>query len=240
MSPVANGRHCAACQKTVVDFTLKTDAEILAHLAIAANGPICGRFAAGQLERPLQRAAPAAPTRWRAWLAAAVAVWGLREASGSVARAQVLVEFRPGSAPSEHTHAPTAGSSAARTELVLRGEVVDAATGEKLPGVTVLITGTTIGTSTNYDGSFALPVPAGLALPSGVAISVSLVGYVVQRLNVRTEAAATPLTFRLAPDGQQLGGIVVVGGISSKPWPWHPRRFYYWGKYWLARPFQNW
>ena len=89
MSPVANGRHCAACQKTVVDFTLKTDAEILAHLAIAANGPICGRFAAGQLERPLQRAAPAAPSGyWRAWLAAAVAVWGLREGAGVAAHAQ--------------------------------------------------------------------------------------------------------------------------------------------------------
>ena len=85
MSPVANGRHCAACQKTVVDFTLKTDAEILAHLARAANGPTCGRFAAGQLERPLQRAAPAAPTRWQVWLAAAVAVWGLREASSPAA-----------------------------------------------------------------------------------------------------------------------------------------------------------
>ena len=81
MSPVANGRHRAACQKTVVDFTRKSDAEILAHLARAANGPTCGRFVAGQLERPLQRTAPAAPTRWRVWLA----VWGLREASSPAA-----------------------------------------------------------------------------------------------------------------------------------------------------------
>ncbi|GAB3292168.1 hypothetical protein ACFQT0_07390 [Hymenobacter humi] len=66
MTPTASGRHCAACQKIVVDFTLKTDAEILAYLAGAANGRPGGRFAAGQLERPLQRAAPAAPTRWRA------------------------------------------------------------------------------------------------------------------------------------------------------------------------------
>ena len=75
MSPTATGRHCAACAKTVVDFTLKTDAEILAHLAGAAPGRTCGRFAAGQLERPLQRAAPVAPAaRWRAWLAAIVSV----------------------------------------------------------------------------------------------------------------------------------------------------------------------
>jgi hypothetical protein len=30
MTPRGPGCHCAACQKTVVDFTLKTDAEILA------------------------------------------------------------------------------------------------------------------------------------------------------------------------------------------------------------------
>ncbi|MDQ2793387.1 MAG: hypothetical protein M3Y12_05195, partial [Bacteroidota bacterium] len=47
MSPTDMGRHCAACAKTVVDFTLKTDAEILAHLAGAVAGRTCGRFAAG-------------------------------------------------------------------------------------------------------------------------------------------------------------------------------------------------
>ena len=95
MSPTATGRHCAACAKTVVDFTLATDAEILAYLARAAGGRTCGRFAAGQLERPLQRAAPAAPTaRWRAWLAAALAVWGLREGLASGATAQAATEWR--------------------------------------------------------------------------------------------------------------------------------------------------
>ena len=53
--------------KSVVDSALKSDAEILAYLAGAASGRTCGRFVAGQLERPLQRAAPAAPTRRRTW-----------------------------------------------------------------------------------------------------------------------------------------------------------------------------
>lgn len=95
MSPTATGRHCAACAKTVVDFTLKTDAEILAYLAGAATGRTCGRFAAGQLERPLQRAAPAAPSRhWRAWLAATVALWAVREGIGTEAKAQAATEWR--------------------------------------------------------------------------------------------------------------------------------------------------
>ena len=95
MTPAAAGRHCAACAHTVVDFTQKTDTEILAYLAGAASGRTCGRFAAGQLERPLQRAVLAAPTaRWGTWLAAAVAVWGLREAVSVPAKAQAPAEWR--------------------------------------------------------------------------------------------------------------------------------------------------
>ncbi|MDQ2772729.1 MAG: carboxypeptidase-like regulatory domain-containing protein [Bacteroidota bacterium] len=95
MSPTVTGRHCAACAQTVVDFTLKTDAEILAYLASAGSSRTCGRFAAGQLERPLQRAASTASGgRWRAWLAAAVAVWGLREGFSFEAKAQAATEWR--------------------------------------------------------------------------------------------------------------------------------------------------
>jgi hypothetical protein len=64
------GRHCATCQKTVVDFTHKTDAEILAYLAQAGRGNTCGRFRKEQLGRPLRPALPVPPaTRWQAWLA---------------------------------------------------------------------------------------------------------------------------------------------------------------------------
>lgn len=68
MTPMAQGRHCAACQKTVVDFTQKTDAEILAYLAQAGRGNTCGRFRREQLGRPLRPVLPAPATRWQAWL----------------------------------------------------------------------------------------------------------------------------------------------------------------------------
>lgn len=57
MQPAGNGRHCAACQKTVVDFTTMSDGEIIRHLGKStANGrtaPVCGRFMADQLNRRL-------------------------------------------------------------------------------------------------------------------------------------------------------------------------------------------
>ena len=70
MTPVDGGRYCAACAKTVVDFTSKTDAEILAFFRQADAGRTCGRFQAEQLGRPLRQARPVArPPRWQLWLA---------------------------------------------------------------------------------------------------------------------------------------------------------------------------
>lgn len=271
MNPTSGGRHCAACRQPVVDFTQQSDAEILAYLARAAGGRTCGRFAAGQLERPLQRAAPAAPTRWRSWLAAALAVWGLRATSCIAAQAQVSVENRarywggPAPAPPAATSAaeetpvpaaaqaaeisPTTGFSAttspvpARFEpwaapaFALRGVVTDSATHERLPGVTVLIAGTRVGTSTDADGRFELQISPEM-LASGVSIQWSSVGYVSQLRSV--SAASTELAVDMALDAQQMGIVVVTGGVHGRqPWPWHPRRLYYWGKSWLTRPFRR-
>nr|GFC87882.1 hypothetical protein [Tanacetum cinerariifolium] len=78
MTPTSLGRHCAACQKTVVDFTQKTDAEILAYFA-KATGETCGRLGNDQLNRPLLPAIGARPAaHWRGWLALVLAAWGLR------------------------------------------------------------------------------------------------------------------------------------------------------------------
>ena len=112
MTPTPTGRHCAACQKTVVDFTQKTDAEILAYLAGAA-GPACGRFRAGQLARPLQVATPggAAP-RWRAWLAALVAAGGALGAGRAAAQTTGSGYFSAGPTPTPAAQ-PAAPAAAA-------------------------------------------------------------------------------------------------------------------------------
>ena len=52
MSPSGNGRHCMACQKTVVDFTVMSDAEILQYMR-EAGSRVCGRVTAGQMNRDL-------------------------------------------------------------------------------------------------------------------------------------------------------------------------------------------
>lgn len=78
MKPVDGGRFCNDCQKKVVDFTGKSNDEILAHL-MSSTTQVCGRFQNSQL-------APALPKSfWKRWLSAAAmfaAVFiGIKEAS---------------------------------------------------------------------------------------------------------------------------------------------------------------
>ncbi|RSK46554.1 carboxypeptidase-like regulatory domain-containing protein [Hymenobacter perfusus] len=151
MTPAAQGRHCAACDKVVVDFTRLTDAEVVAYLS-QTNGRSCGRFRAEQLSRPLRVTADAPVSR--RWLAAALAVLGLGVAGPAGAQTK-------STAPQEQRQLPSeaAVSTATAADRIIRGRVTYAGSGEGLPGVTVLLKGTTIGVSTNSDGTFELPLP---------------------------------------------------------------------------------
>jgi TonB-linked SusC/RagA family outer membrane protein len=80
---------------------------------------------------------------------------------------------------------------------------VAAETGEGLPGVTVLVKGTTNGTATDPDGKFSLNVPEGNA-----TLVVSFIGYVTQEVAVNNR---TTINVTLAPDAKALEEVVVVG-----------------------------
>lgn len=75
MRPEEKGRYCAACSKTVVDFSMMSDREIIGYLSRAGRH-VCGRFAPDQLDRKMALASPAARGRhgWWHWLLAGLLV----------------------------------------------------------------------------------------------------------------------------------------------------------------------
>ena len=89
----------------------------------------------------------------------------------------------------------------------LSGTVVEA-TRKNVPvmGASVIIKGTTMGTLTDLDGKFTLPVK------KGDVIQVSFVGYQTQSVVVKDE---TPLTILMRDDVQNLEEMTVVGYASD-------------------------
>jgi TonB-dependent starch-binding outer membrane protein SusC len=89
----------------------------------------------------------------------------------------------------------------------LSGKVVDEQ-GVGLPGVSVLLKGTTSGTTTDADGKFTLSAPDG----NGMLI-VSYIGYMRQEVAVNNR---TLLDITLAPDAKSLSEVVVIGYGTQK------------------------
>lgn len=236
MTPTAQGRHCAACNTVVTDFTRMTDAEVLAWLQRPATST-CGRFRQDQLQRPLRPAA-IGPAPWRQWLAAATAVLGLG-AAAPAAQAQQKPTTQ------QHTieqHAITLGMVAvpklpqplAPPPLVVRGVVLDSASREPLPGVTVLVNGTTIGVFTNADGTFKLQLPEEYRRIKSINLLVSSVGYTSLERSINPlEADLSPLI--LAVSGKMMGKVIFTAGYYTAPW-YSPRGL--WQR--LTRPFRRW
>lgn len=89
----------------------------------------------------------------------------------------------------------------------ISGVVVDQVTQEPIIGANVLVKGTLIGASTDFDGNFAFDAPAGSILV------VSYIGY----LNQEIAASASPMRILLREDTHALEEVVVVGyGVQKK------------------------
>ncbi|WP_224744314.1 SusC/RagA family TonB-linked outer membrane protein [Pontibacter aquaedesilientis] len=89
------------------------------------------------------------------------------------------------------------------------GTVTDQSTGQGLPGVAVLVKGTSAGTATGADGAFSINVPAG-----GNTLVFRFLGYKTVERPIGTAAS---INVSLEIDQRQLDEVVVVGyGTQQK------------------------
>jgi TonB-linked SusC/RagA family outer membrane protein len=94
-------------------------------------------------------------------------------------------------------------------DRTISGRVTDRASGQGLPGATVLVKGTAVGASTNADGGFSLSVPA-----SATTLTISSIGY--SSVDQAIGADAT-YNVALATDVKQLNEVVVTAvGIERQ------------------------
>jgi len=103
---------------------------------------------------------------------------------------------------------PSAGRvTPAVADGTISGRIVDNK-GQGLPGVTVIVEGTTLGSSTNVDGTFSIQrVPAGLH-----TLVISFVGYTTERRQITSVAGQNvALNVQLAENATALNEAVVVG-----------------------------
>lgn len=86
--------------------------------------------------------------------------------------------------------------------VIVNGTVRDEKTGEVLPGVNVVIRGTTQGTTTDADGKYSLPVD------KGAVLVFTFVGYKTQEVSI---AGRTTVDIKLESEAKTLDELVVIG-----------------------------
>ncbi|KAA6343698.1 TonB-dependent receptor SusC [termite gut metagenome] len=84
--------------------------------------------------------------------------------------------------------------------ITVKGVVVDATTQETLPGASIVVVGSVIGTVSDVNGNFQLPCPTGSTL------EISYIGYTKKRV-----AAASNLKVELSGDAIALEEALIVG-----------------------------
>jgi len=110
-------------------------------------------------------------------------------------------------APEQSPQMPKVRSSGQQQKSI-SGKVVDE-DGMALPGVTVVIPGTTTGTVTDMDGKFTLTIPE-----DAKNLSFSFIGYTTQVVPI---GELTTFNITLKPEVTQLGEVVAVGyGVQRK------------------------
>lgn len=92
-------------------------------------------------------------------------------------------------------------------ELEIKGKVVDE-NGGALPGVTVALKGTAIGTITDSDGNYTLRVPE-----NNGTLVFSFIGYTIKEAAINGQ---TVINLSLSPDARSLDEVVVAGYGTQK------------------------
>jgi TonB-linked SusC/RagA family outer membrane protein len=91
-----------------------------------------------------------------------------------------------------------------KQSLIIKGKVTDEKKGEALIGAGVFLSGQNLGTVTDTDGNFDIPVKS---LP--VTLSINYLGYAAKEITVND--ASIPLIVSLSENTSQLNEMVVVG-----------------------------
>lgn len=106
-----------------------------------------------------------------------------------------------------------AGTALAQQTGTVTGTVVDSTSGAPLPGVNVVVSGTTTGAATDVDGRFSISsVPVGAQV-----LRVSFISYETKLVPITVRPGENVITIRLAQDAVALEDIIVTAlGIERE------------------------
>jgi hypothetical protein len=157
MTPQEQGRFCGSCQKTVVDFTMMSDQEVLNYF-LKANYNVCGRFGNDQLNKDLVVTEKKKRFSW-------AYVWNVLLATFLLTEANAQVKPKPKKPVKTIVSKEIMGDTVifpvepeTVIPIVVKGKVLDAETNLPLAGASITIKGNARSVMADTLGNFRLTV----------------------------------------------------------------------------------
>lgn len=195
-SPTVQGGFCGSCQHEVIDFTKMNAQEIIHHFKTKNTQNTCGRFKTSQLDINLQKS-----KRNSFWAGIGLACLSFLSFHSMYAQGSVkIIEPNDGN-PSDIK------ASQFENNIVVKGIVTE----NKLaiPGVNVILDGTTIGTQTNFDGEFEFPQK----LKKGDVLVFSYLGMTTQKAVITDEQSTLNIELKIDMTSCE---IIMMGKVAVK------------------------
>jgi hypothetical protein len=202
----SDGNLCATCSKVVVDFTVKSENEILDYLN-QKKEKVCGRFHANQLNALTTNQLPYINPGWRLLALSFIILISTVVSKPSFANPLPhKVESKIVTLQAErNTNLIKLGY-----EYSVKGIVRDEE-GVALVGVNIYLKGTTIGTFSDANGKFEFPQK----LKEGDIIVFRFIGLKTREYSVPNQAK-NEIEIILAMDDTEIMGEVVVDQVYQK------------------------
>ncbi len=155
MTPKDQGRHCSACNKTVIDFTKQTDEQIIK--AFESRRKLCGRFKTKQHNREIVLARKD-KNNYLSWVASGLFAFM------AFGNQEVHAQGTPKTVQTDSVRIPQIKGKVATSilnERIYVGNITTVNDGLPLPGTSVIVKGTSRGIQADFYGNFEIKAKLG-------------------------------------------------------------------------------
>jgi len=212
MKPVDDGRFCLSCQKSVVDFTLMSDAEIINFFKKPSTGSVCGRFQGDQLNRDIQLPRKSLPWIKYFFQFTLPAFLISMKADAQKGKPQIITEIVKDNQVLGKI-AATALEEQSSDTVAINGRIEEEK-GIPIAGAHITVKGTNRGAASGVGGNFSIKIRKD-TFP--VVLIASSVGFQSVEKTIKideTEFSRLSITMKLQP--QLSGEVIIAGGYVSK------------------------
>ena len=213
MLPEEKGRFCLSCQKTVIDFSTMSDAEVLKHIANSSKS-ICGNFAPDQLDRQIKELPLRKKNVFRyAWNMAAAFLIFSTKTTAQVKPAKDNIVCGPANNAQEDGIRLLRGQIV--SSIILKGRVTDTL-GNPVVAASVWVNDSKEGVATDKEGYFTI-ISHSYTYP--VTLRTTSIGFMYNETIITNEKNTGNIAIQLKKDTLPWLGEVVITTVRRKKKP---------------------